>query len=343
MKWMGVNAREPSLKGHVPKAIRETLEDQPENFIIFNRGLAVFAEAVDYDNREKVVTVTFADPQRHGIYDGGHTLYVILNRLANGALPEEAPEAFCRIEISTGVPPDLIADIVDARNTSRQVASKSLLNLSGSFSDLKDALGPRLSKLVAWKENEDAPVDVREVVALLTAMDRVDYDETKHPIHAYSGKEQCLKHFDVSPDCYVKTYPIAKDLLRLWDQIQASIPEQYNAAGGKFGRLTGCGLLKHERDLPVIGGTTRYAFPTGYLYPVFAAFRSMLEEENGVYAWGKSIDPSKLVRDGLANKIFMGAVTNSISYHKNPNKTGKDPTVWSLAYQIAENHYLRLK
>jgi len=342
LDWMEINARKPALGGRVPKAIRETLDNQPENFIIYNRGLAILADAVEYDNRTKVVTLSFTHKKRHGVFDGGHTLNVIQDKIADDGFADDVPVAYCKVEISTGVPVEMITDIVEARNTSRQVASKSLLNLGKRFEELKTALGPVLASKIAWMENEEAPIDVRELVGILTTMDRQHYNETQHPLYAYTSKEQCLKHFESSPKCYEKCYPIAKDLLRLWDELQAVIPDQYNSQGGRFGKLTGCKPLKKPRQLHIIGGTTTYPFPTGYLYPIVAAFRSMLTENNGVYAWGKGIDPCKLVRDGLGTRIFAAAVVNSISAYHNPNKTGKDPNVWSLAYQMAENYYLKI-
>ncbi len=345
--WMEVNAREPSITGRVPNAIRGTLENAPENFVAFNRGLAILADTVEWDNQTREVKLSFQNKEFHGIFDGGHTLAVILDwrngNLSNDEETQDTTEAFCRLEIMTGVPPEMITDLVDARNTSRQVASKSILNLEGRFAPLKAALGPQLSNLVVWKENQDGLIDVREVIALLTALDRTHYDDTKHPLIAYSGKEACLKHFENSPSCYEKLYPIAKDALKLWDLIQAEVPAQYTRdQGGRFGKLKGCNPLRHERDLPVIGGTIEYLFPRAYILPIVAAFRSMLVEENGIYIWGKGVDPCRLVREGLANKIFSGPVVNSIKDYHNPNRTGKDTNVWALSYQIAENHYLRI-
>lgn len=333
--WMEVNAREPSINGKVPNAIRTTLIHIPEWFVVYNRGLAILAEAVEYDNKAREVKITFKDKAQHGVFDGGHTLAVILDE-------GEHQEAYCRLEIMTGVPQNMITEIVEARNTSRQVASKSLMNLDGKFAKLKDALGPNLSDLISWRENMEAPIDVRELIALLTTLDRTHYDDTKHPLIAYAGKEACLKHFESSPSCYEKIYPLAKDIIRLWDQIQADVPEQYNNQGGKFGGLKGCSKLKTPRPLPVLGGTTGYLVPNGYLYPIIAAFRSMMVEVNGVYTWGKGVDPCKLVRDGLATRIFSGPVVNSIKDIHNPNRTGKDANVWALAYQIAENYFLRI-
>jgi hypothetical protein len=340
--WLDINAREASLTGRVPKAIRKTLVEEPENFVAFNRGLTLLAKSVNYDNQAHQISLVFDAKDQHGVLDGGHTLAVILDRRNNQTPAEDSGTPHCRVEIMTGVPLDMIEDLVEARNTSRQVALKSLLNLGGRFEELKEAIGASIADQVSWRENEEGEIDVREVVALLTAFDATHYNDIQHPIHAYSGKESCLKHFETNPECYTKLYPVAKDILRLWGEVQANVPEQYNVSGGRFGGLKACDPLKRVRRIPIIGGETTYPFPSGYLYPIVAAFRSMLVESNGSYTWGKKVDPCRLVREGLANRIFSGPVVNSIRSYRNPNRTGKDPNVWSLAFQIAENHFLRL-
>lgn len=345
--WLGINARESSLTGRVPKAIRNTLMEEPDWFVAYNRGLTVLASKVSYDNRQNVATIQFDQKNSHGVLDGGHTLAVILDQRDTDGV-ETQSGACCRVEILTGVPEDRIADLVDARNTSRQVQSKSLLNLGRRFDDLKSILkkaevnGKSFEAIVSWRENEDAEFDVRELIALLTAVDKVHYDDKKHPIVTYTGKEACLRHFEDYEACYEGLYHLAPTLLRLWDTIQFKVPEQYIARGGRFGGLTGCNKLKKERELPFIGESTQYQFPTAYLYPIVASFRSMLvKTPSGRWEWGKGLDPLQLVEDGLAKDIFADAVFNSIRTYRSPNKTGKDSNVWSLAYRIAENQYLR--
>ena len=339
--WLEVNAREASLKGRVPQAIRETLAEDPENFVVFNRGLTIVAEVVSYDNQKKEVTLGFRDRDFNGVLDGGHTLAVILDHRQDIG-EENSADAYCRLEVMTGLPSDMIVPVVEARNTSRQVASKSLLNLDRRFDDLKSAIGSDYERLVTWKENQDGLVDVREIVGVLTAFDTNHYSDDTHPVRAYSGKEQCLKHFAESPECYERLYPIARDLLSMWDEIQWAVPGQYNEKyNGRFGSLTGCHDLTRPRRLHFIGVETERPFPTGYLYPTLAAFRSMLVENKGTAMWGKGLNPSDLIVDGLAAKIFAGAIVNSINTFRNPTKTGKDSSVWALAYRIAENFYLR--
>ncbi len=348
--WLDVNARESSAKGRVPGAIRSTLTDKPEWFAEYNRGLTLVASTINWDNKTNKLTLSFIDRNYHGVLDGGHTLGAILDDRERS--DQDAQSSYCNIEIFTGLDESEIPDVVEARNTSKQVASKSLLNLDGSFDNLKQAIGEQKAKLISWKENEDGVFDVREVISILTALDAESYTDNAHPIGAYSGKEACLKRFasDDHKASYEKLYGIAGDALELWDAIQYWLPDQYNEKGGpqpgatgRFGGLTGVKYTpKKPKDLPFIRTTTAYDTPTGYIYPILSAFRAMLVEENGSWAWGKGIDPIRLVESGLAADIFIRSVRESINNYRNPNRTGKDTQAWTSAYQAALITYLQM-
>ena len=347
-KWLEVNARDSSAKGRVPKAIRSTLTDKPEWFAEYNRGLTLVASHIDWDNKTNQLTLRFDDRNYHGVLDGGHTLRAILDDREQSG--QDTQSSYCNIEIFTELDEDEIPGVVEARNTSKQVASKSLLNLEGSFDGLKKALGTK-AKEISWKENEDGTFDVREVVAILTALDAGSYTNNSHPIAAYSGKEACLRRF-ASEDyesSYEKLYGIASDALEMWDQIQYFLPGHYNEKGpepgtgttGKFGRLKGVKWNpKKPKFLPFIHKTTEYDTPTGYIYPVLSSFRAMLEDNNGRWTWGKGIDPIQLIKEGVAADIFISSVRESINNYRNPNRTGKDTQAWTSAYQAARIYYL---
>ena len=346
--WLEVNAREAADKGKVPTAIRKTLVDNPGWFAEKNRGLTVIAHAVAWDNKTKELTVSFVDREQHGVADGGHTLISILSQRSDE--PSEVQEGYCNIEIFTGLDSDEIPGVVEARNTSKQVASKSLLNLDHRFDELKDAIGSKKAELISWKENEDGDLDVREFIGMLTALDADFFTGNNHPVVAYSGKESCLKRFASVEHAgsYTKLLEIAPDLLDIWDDIQFFLPDQYNqkgpepGVGGKFGRLSGIKTLgtKKKKKLAFIDKDVGYDIPTGYLYPVFAAFRAFLEEENGYWRWGKGLDPRALINDGLAADLFIASVRDSISEYHNANRTGKSNAVWNQAYLVARNYYL---
>ncbi len=342
--WLEVNARETSDKGRVPKEIRSTLTDKPEWFAEYNRGLTLVASHIDWDNKANLLTLGFDNQKYHGVLDGGHTLRAILDDREQAG--QDSQSSYCNIEIFTGLDEGEIPDVVEARNTSKQVASKSLLNLGGSFGDLKSALGSK-ADCISWKENEDGDLDVREVIAILTALDAGSYTGNSHPIVAYSGKEACLKRLKDYASSYKKLYGIAGDAMKMWDEIQLRLPGQYNekgpepGTGGKFGRLTGVKpISKKPKYLPFIEKYTEYDTPTGYIYPILSSFRAMMVEENGNWTWGKGIDPIQLIRDGVAADIFISSVRESINNHRNPNRTGKDTQAWTSAYQAARIYYL---
>ena len=341
--WLDVNARDSSDRGRVPKAIRQTLIDKPEWFAEYNRGLTIVASALKWDNKVGKLALEFKDQQYNGVLDGGHTLRAILDHRSNGS----QLDGYCNIEIFTGLDESEIPSVVDARNTSKQVASKSLMNLEGHFEELKDAIGAEKSKLISWKENEDGELDVREFIGMLTALDADSFGSGKaHPVRAYSGKEICLKRFEspATKKSYKKLLKVAPDALDIWDAIQYYLPSQYNENHGKFGGLTGVRTLDQNkaRKLPFLKKKATHDIPTGYVYPILAAFRAFLVEEDGYWVWGKELNPLDLITNNrLATNIFMAAVRDSINAYHNPNRTGKDPQVWAVAYLTAENYYLR--
>ncbi|MFO0806986.1 MAG: AIPR family protein, partial [Gemmataceae bacterium] len=88
--WIGretpddVNPRsheDPALTGAVPKAIEQTLKDNPTDFYLANRGETILAQSVTFDPEhqrvEIVMTDHSGDDARHGVADGGTTDAVI--------------------------------------------------------------------------------------------------------------------------------------------------------------------------------------------------------------------------------------------------------------------------
>ena len=337
--WLDVNARDSSDRGKVPTAIRQTLNEKPDWFATYNRGLTIVASMVDYNNKNKTVTLGFNDRRYHGVLDGGHTLRAILDE----RLEDEPQQGFCNLEIFTGLDETEIPSVVEARNTSKQVETKSLLDLSGAFGPLKDAIGKEKSDLIIWHENAPGQLDVRELIGILTALDPSTITENTQPTRAYSGKEACLRRFKQNTAAYEKLYRIAPDALDMWDAIQYWLPETYNEIGpspGKRGRFGGLDGVKRSperpKELSFIRKTTELYIPTGYIYPVLSAFRAMLVEKDGRWVWRDNIRPLEMIENGVAAEIFRGSIRHSANYG-NPNRVGKDPQVWISAYLVAQN------
>jgi AIPR protein len=348
-EWMEINARTPKLTGAVPKAIRDGFHDEPDMFVFMNRGLVIAAEKVSFDNKESTVTITLTTPKLHGLLDGGHT-YKIVKEENDALLDTPSAPRYIRVEFLEGFDHDAITNIVGARNTSNQVKDQSLMNLEGQFKYLRLALkDTQYVDKIAFKENEldvdenPKPIDVREVIAILTAFEKQQFGDDSHPIIAYSSKKACLDHFRDSPEAYRKFGPLAQDMLALYDDIRDQLPRLYNDIGGKFGRLTGVTKYNGRKRQPLyyIEGESEYGVPDGFVYPILGAFRALLEERaDGMYSWGKGLDPAELLRGELGHSL-AAAIGRKALEDRNPSRTGKSVSVWSECYLLVQNAYLK--
>jgi hypothetical protein len=349
--WRKINVRDPKLTGAVPKAIRASVHDNPEVFVFLNRGIVLSADSVSFDNQKAQLTLALTDQNLHGLLDGGHTYNILLEERENLEDPQ-----YVKVEVLEGFKQEEIPTLVDARNTSNQVRDQSLMNLKEEFEKLKKAvLGQPYSNLIAYKEYEvlddgsAKPIDVREVIAILTCFDRANFDARVHPINAYRSKAACLQHFQDHKADYEKIYPLAPDILELYDRVQLLLPELYNkvrgksgeVAGGKFGKLTGVTTYdgKRRAQLLFIREESKYGVPAGFVYPVLGAFRALLEEKGGRYVWGKGVDPIRLLQ-GQLGEMLADTIGNFALDARNPSKTGKSPLVWQACYQAAQVAYL---
>lgn len=345
--WRKINVRDPKMTGAVPKAIRESVQDNPELFAFMNRGIVLSVETVHFDNKTNKLTLGFRDPVLHGLLDGGHTYSILQEEREALEFPQ-----YVRLEILEGFKPEDIPHLVDARNTSNQVRDQSLMNLSGEFDNLKKALSKaQYSDLIAYKEyevlqnDEPKPIDVRDIVAILTAFEREHFDQKTHPINAYRSKAACLQHFKQHTKSYEKIYPLATDILQLYDLIQLALPDLYNKVrGGKFGHLTGVTTYKGKgrAQLYFIGKESKYGVPAGFTYPILGGFRALLEEKGGRYVWGKDLDPREMLLNGLGETL-ADTIGNFALDARNPSKTGKSPLVWQACYQAVRVAYLTAK
>ena len=215
------------------------------------------------------------------------------------------------------------------------------MNLEGEFEKLKKALRKKpYAGLIAYKEHEllndgsSKPIDVREVIAILTCFDRANFNERVHPINAYRSKAACLQHFADHKADYEKLYPLAGDILELYDSVQMMQPELYNKVrgksgeveGGKFGKLTGVTTYdgKRRAELLFTNQESKYAVPAGFVYPVLTAFRAPLAEKGGRYVWGKGLKPFRLL-EGQLGETLQTRSEISLWMRETPRKRGSPP------------------
>jgi hypothetical protein len=344
--WREINIRAPKLTGAVPNAIRESFQEN-DMFVFMNRGLVLSVDNIKFDNRSSTVTVTLNNKNLHGLLDGGHTYNIMLEELETSSATDE-PQ-YVKVEFLEGFGPEGILDVVDARNTSNQVKEQSLMNLAKDFEPLKKALrNTSFAEKISYSEydvdqnGDPKPIDIREVIALMTLFDRDNFSDSNHPIIAYNSKAACLKHFQEHRPTFEKMLPIVAEILELYDRVKLALPALYNKQGGRFGGLKGVKTHtgRGSTSLHYLGNTTKYGVPDGFTYPVLGAFRGILEEKEGHYAWGKNLHPSVLLEGDLGLRL-ANTIGNFALEIQNPSKVGKTALVWQSCYQLAQLSYLQ--
>lgn len=340
-EWREINPRDPRVSSGVAKKIADSLQNQPESFVFRNRGLTLLSKNVYYDNETKELAVEFSDKAMHGMLDGGHTFAVI--RDAFDSLAEDEKEetnlnnAYVKLEILEGITSkDEATEIVGARNTSTQVKEQSLENLRQHFDSIKEVLKDKpYADRIAYKEtelNEDGSrkdIDVKEILSYLICFDSEGFGDCNHPVIAYSGKTAALKYVVDNRDRLQKYLSLLPEILALRDEIYEKMPIVWNDDGGKFGRLEGVNCKKQKTiELPFKNGRTEYAIPSSFIYPVLASLRVLVEVNEQGCTWKKP--PVEFFNK--YKKELVGRLIEQALVFRNPNKLGKEKTVWQSCY-----------
>jgi hypothetical protein len=336
------------LTGRVPRAIETSVATIPADFHLLNRGILILANACVYNNHTKMLEVTIENPQDGGIADGGTTDRVLARMLDGATLKyqqlteeqmiESLKAAFVHIEIISGDYSSKLVPLAGARNTSNQVKEFALDNLDHKFDWLKDVIETSpLKDRIRYRENDPQPVDIRTVLAILTMFHPKWESEQKEPVVAYSGKGGILSYFrddDWLPG-YVQLRDVVVEILELFDHVHVNFQTQYigfnrqmKDSGAKFGKRREVNDLKGKtRVLPLTETEVAYLVPDGWLYPVVASMRMLLDFPEGKSAkWAQ--DPFEYF-DDYGYELVGDVMEQSAAYGYNPQTVGKSRPVWS--------------
>lgn len=329
---MDTNPRQQNLRTKVADQIRRGLVDNPSRtFHLLNRGLLLSADTVHFNPHTNLVTMTFSDLEKHGNVDGGHTYKIILEQRQLGNTPQQ----FVRIEIMTGIE-EYFEDLAGARNTAIQVEDKALAELAGKFDFIKEALaGTRFADEISYTQFDQKSIDVREIIAILSMFSTKRYRSGDNPVVAYSSKAQCLKHFLEDVADFRNLVPIARDIFKLYDQIERKLPDYYRGdSGRRYGALKEVGHKDGKTfTLRFSQEQSQYETPNGFTYPILAAFRSLVQVDpnTGQYCWHPAVSPFDLL-DEVGPELADATVGRSRTLGSNPQSVGKDSGHWTALY-----------
>ena len=331
---------------NVAKSLLNAVVEPTTDFYINNRGIVLSAKSLSFNSNNSEVTIDIGDQEdeadRHlyGILDGGHTYTAIM--MKRDAIPADIRK-FVRVEVITNV--QTVTRLSDARNTSLQVSDMALFNLDDKFENVKKAiLGQPYADQIAYKDNEDKPIHVSELLRLIYAFDIEKYpDDNAAPVQSYSGKTQVFKRYRDAFEtplykALVEQLPL---LVKLYDTIEQELPEKYKdykktmgVSTPRFGSVRGIEALENETTTEFLSASTRYSVSSGYIYPIVGAFRSLLRFEHGTLSW--IFEPLE-----LWNEVGVSVVQNTFETSTNPQLAGKDKQLWLANYRIVETQSLR--
>lgn len=342
--WRAVNPREVNTRSSVYRAIAQTLKDEPTRFHERNRGITVVAKDLKYDESRKEVVLQLNDPLVHGIVDGAHTLDAVIK---SQDTPEGPGKAHVFVKVVVGVDESQIAEIAGGLNTSQQVDLTSLENLRKHFAALQRVLsGQPYSDQIAYKMNEDKPVDVREILYYLAVFDRSVYDENRHPVALFGRKEGIVRRFaeqaneGSSEDSFSILISKAPDILRLRDLIEKS------ALGLNIGRYKVGKKLRvrsesnRSNDLVFLNEKVDGKIPLGWMMPMLAGFRANLiwNKPRGTFSWVVPID--ELVQVSI-ERLVNGIQDVHEQENSRPEYVGRNAIAWRMSYGIVSQAILQ--
>lgn len=343
--WRDINPRDPKTTSGVAKKIANSLQEQPECFVFRNRGITLLSKSVSFDNENNELSVEFEDKSMHGLLDGGHT-FAVIREVFDSLTDEEKIDtnlnnAYVKLEILEGITSkEETTEIVGARNTSTQVKDQSLANLLQHFEPIKDILkNEPYANRIAYKETEldedgsKKDIDIKDILSYLICFDREGFGDNNHPVIAYSGKSSVLTYAEANRDRLQKYLKLLPEILVLRDEIYECMPSVWNSNGGKFGALVGVNCKKQKSiELPFKHSFTEFSIPSSFIYPILASFRSLVEVDGDECSWKASpISFFNKHKNELIGRIIEQALV-----FRNPNKLGKEKTVWGYCYDYVK-------
>jgi hypothetical protein len=322
------------------------LQDNPDVMALKNLGIYLLVEEAKFEKSvggKGVLHLTFRDAGKHGIVNGGHT-YAAIRAAIDQIQGEEdlkaLQNAWVRLHILQGIDEDLVPEIAEGVNRSKQVDDPSLMNLQGGFDVIRKALkGIPGEKEVAYHQGDEGAIYISEILVYLEMFNAERFDERKHPNGLYNKAGLGIKYFSEDMD---KSKPNMSALIQklpdfLWlaDSIRKLTPEAAKKNSFKFGQIKmggerAGGAKSKGMNLPFIDSKTEYRIPNGWVYPMLSSFRAnLVKSKNGEFEW-------KLPLEELLPEVIPSLVGVCVAEHRDnntrPELIGKRESAYSQCY-----------
>ncbi len=343
------NARLANETRRTVKSMVKTLAEKPEEFIFYNNGILIVADSIQVKGRgpgggfdvELVLVSPDEDQEEkfigNGIVNGGHTYTAIMKALDNyeklqskRAKPKINPEtgkadylefekASVQIFVLVNINQEEISNISRYRNTSEKVEEFSLKNLAGEWDIIAEHLPPQCKPYVAFRDGENKPYDVTDLVRRLACINNKVYPwsgpdgSPKNPSATCTAYGSLIKNW--TKDDFSEFVPLLKDVLYLEERLR----EEYDQQKG-LSKLNGV----EKKPYPFITGRQfNHTLPITFVFPILAAFRVFVKDG----AWEK---PVEQLWDEMGSNLLNRLLTTYKNEGRgNPAAFGRSASTWS--------------
>ena len=267
-----------------------------------------------------------------------------------------------------------LLDIGEARNNNAALKQETKTDKAGFYDPLKQYLDPKIAEKIEWKTNDSGKIKVADLVALawipLTALQIAPEGSSGKrimpvsPIQTYSNKAACVARYhelmesdqvtvqrsgnaELRNQSVRSALELAADMPHIYDYVQANIASSYNRLGGRYGNIAAVSkknpTLQRKAVSKYKGNQIDKNSPDGFIAPIVYSSLALIEKNlDGTVEW--KLDPIEFFDKYLDNivaklKNFMSVPGDEDS--ADPQKVGKNPTVYDACFQAAENALLR--
>ena len=324
----GKKRRRPT---QVHKAIRDTLENAPENFSPLNSGIVIVAREATIDEKNK-----FALLKKPSIINGSQTQGVIRDFLEEQkGLGKKLFDTHCKFELLVTDDDDLIGEVSIARNFQNDVMTISIAGRLGQLDELEKSFRREVPGTLLRKSETDLSQDyvfteklLQVITALIPAELWANEPERGNPnkVFTYSMKAKCLKDFQaVWKAVHEGTSEEKKKFKELY-QFYLDIAAESWALYEKWKcheKFYGTRIHSIERE-----GRTIVDVSDGIVFPILASLSAFAVKRDGKWTISPpdSFSDSELIR--AAVNVYK-EIANS-----NPWIMGKSKACYSALYQI---------
>jgi len=198
---------------------------------------------------------------------------------------------------------------------------------------------------IAYKMNEDKPIDVREVLYYLAVFDCSTYDEKRHPVALFGRKEGIVRRFAEQAenrgagDSFRILISKAPEILRLRDMIEKKALS-FDIGRYKLGKEARVrSKSNRENALPFINEVVKGKIPLGWVMPLLAGFRANVQwdKPKGTFSWTVPIDQ---LLDACIEQLVLGIKDVHEQENSRPEYVGRNAISWRMSYNTVSQAIL---